>query len=152
MPSASMHIQIGMMCPPQRANTRSTPRALRNRAIRAAAEFAERETAFIAGSAGPQADSEYRLFAIGTPKSLEFLDDVAHRGAGGDQLDRHRHDVFALVLRDRDELVEQRRHLGAVALASYAVQARDLALGRRRIMRVQLDVEFLLGIDVFVDT
>src|SRR5579862_5154917 len=37
MPSASSRIQIGMMWPPQRANTRVTPRRLSRRAIRSAA-------------------------------------------------------------------------------------------------------------------
>src|SRR5512147_2910240 len=38
MPSASTRIQIGMMWPPQRPNTRSTPRARRKRAITPAPE------------------------------------------------------------------------------------------------------------------
>src|SRR6202012_2201630 len=37
MPSASSRIQIGMMWPPQSANTRLTPRRFRRRAIRSAA-------------------------------------------------------------------------------------------------------------------
>src|SRR5947208_2134466 len=41
MPSASARIQTGMMCPPQRAKMRSTPRALRKRATTPAAELAD---------------------------------------------------------------------------------------------------------------
>src|SRR5256885_4056373 len=40
MPSASARIKRGMMCPPQRAKMRSTPRALRKRATTPAAELA----------------------------------------------------------------------------------------------------------------
>src|SRR5882724_5985121 len=40
IPSASARIQRGMMWPPQRAKTRSTPRALRKRATTPAAELA----------------------------------------------------------------------------------------------------------------
>ena len=45
-------IQIGMTWPPHRANTRSTPRALRKRAISAAVQVSVMASAGIAGSFG----------------------------------------------------------------------------------------------------
>src|SRR6266496_5878911 len=150
MPSASMRIQIGMMCPPQRANTRSTPRALRKRAMSAAAESAE--TVLMAGStASRKSDSEYRRFAIGAPDRLEPLDDVAHRGAILHELDGDRHDVLLLVACHVDELVEQLVDATLVTLATNAVQARNLALGRRQVVLVRLDVELLVRLDELVD-
>ena len=49
MPSASARIHRGMMCPPQRAKIRSTPRAFRNRATTPAAEPAEEMRGFTCG-------------------------------------------------------------------------------------------------------
>src|SRR5512134_1910939 len=68
-------------------------------------------------------------FPIRPPERLQPLDDVAHRSAVAHQLDRHRHDVLLVVLRDRDELIQKLVDPLLIALATHAVQPCDLALG-----------------------
>src|SRR5512135_673906 len=138
VPARTSSSQIGWMWPPCSPNTRAGPRAAMNRATHSATL---REALI----------SEHRCFAVGSPQAFQPLDDVAHGRTRGDQLDGDRHDVLALVLRDLDQAVEQRVHPGVVALAAHAVEACDLPVGRRRIVRMQLDVELLLRIDVLVD-
>src|SRR5215472_11291045 len=106
MLSASMRIQIGMMWPPHNPNTRSTPRALRKRAMTDATQSSE-----------SLLTSEHRRLAIRAPEGLQPLDDVAHGGAGGDQLDRHGHDVLLLVAGHGHELLEELIDLALVVFA-----------------------------------
>ena len=53
-------------------------------------------------------ESEHRPLAIRPPHAFQPFDDVNHRRAGRDQVDRHRKNVLPLVRRDGDETIQER--------------------------------------------
>src|SRR5256885_3687964 len=97
------------------------------------------------------AASEDRVLAIRPPELLETLDDVAHAGASAHQLDGDRHHVLRFVLGHLHELFEERLPLGVVSVLANALQPLDLPLFRGRVVRVELDIELLVLVDVGVD-
>ena len=97
-------------------------------------------------------DSEHRPLAIGSPQALQAFDDVAHRRPGRDQA----RSSPGGCSRARPP---RRRRGGRAARSTLALsrsrrtrcEAGDLALGRRRIVGMGLDVEALVRFDVLVD-
>src|SRR4029078_1916155 len=95
MPSASRRIHIGMMWPPQRPKTRSTPRARRMRAMTPAPE-----SAVIGGGRMAMSCSECRMRGSGLarqPVAQHAVQDLARRRARHFALRHERDCARALV-------------------------------------------------------